>query len=299
MKLSIIIPVFRTEATLDRCVKSVVGQSFDDFEVILVDDGSPDRCPQLCDEWAMKDSRIIVVHQQNMGLSAARNAGIDRAKGEYLTFVDSDDYIGEDTLKEVMGKMGDNDLIEYPIWRFYGARHQSLLTFSDKGYASADDYWLSTQAYLHTYACNKIYRRGLFDGIRYPIGKVFEDVYTLPSLLRKAQRIATTSKGMYYYCWNEQGITVAASGEQLRMLLNANLSAQMPMNDDYYLHLLNIQIDVCERTDDKPLLPRRSISLTGKSLKQKTKILILNAFGINGICKISKIIHLFRKPSRS
>ena len=150
MKLSIIIPVFRTEATLDRCVKSVVGQSFDDFEVILVDDGSPDRCPQLCDEWAMKDSRIIVVHQQNMGLSAARNAGIDRAKGEYLTFVDSDDYIGEDTLKEVMGKMGDNDLIEYPIWRFYGARHQSLLTFSDKGYASADDYWLSTQAYLHT-----------------------------------------------------------------------------------------------------------------------------------------------------
>ena len=117
MKLSIIIPVYRVEATLNRCVESVTNQSFDDFEVILVDDGSPDRCPQMCDEWAQKDPRITVIHQTNAGLSAARNAGIDRAQGDYLTFVDSDDFIGTETLSEVVEQLGDNDILEYPVCR--------------------------------------------------------------------------------------------------------------------------------------------------------------------------------------
>ena len=115
MKLSIIIPVYRVEATLNRCVESVTNQSFDDFEVILVDDGSPDKCPQMCDEWAQKDPRITVIHQTNAGLSAARNAGIDRAQGDYLTFVDSDDFIGTETLGEVVEQLDDNDILEYPV----------------------------------------------------------------------------------------------------------------------------------------------------------------------------------------
>ena len=119
MKLSVIIPVYRVEATLDRCVESVLNQSFTELEVILVDDGSPDHCPELCDMWATKDSRITVIHQRNGGLSAARNAGINRAQGDYLTFIDSDDYIGEGTLEAVMSRLDDSiDLIEYPIWRF-------------------------------------------------------------------------------------------------------------------------------------------------------------------------------------
>ena len=90
MKLSIIIPVYRVEATLDRCVKSVLKQDINDMEVILVDDGSPDGCPKMCDEWAEKDSRISVIHKENGGLSDARNAGIDVACGDYITFVDSE-----------------------------------------------------------------------------------------------------------------------------------------------------------------------------------------------------------------
>lgn len=298
MKLSIVIPVYGVESTLDRCLKSVVEQSFADYEVILVDDGSTDRSPQLCDEWAGKDPRIKVVHQQNGGLSAARNTGIELSQGDYITFIDSDDYIGEGTLEAVMSRLDDGiDLIEYPIWRFYGAPHQSLLQLTDTTYDDTTDYWLDGQAYDHTYACNKVYRRRLFDDVSFPVGRVFEDAYTLPRLLRKVRRVATTSAGCYYYCWNAKGITSTAQGNELRQLLDAHLTAQMPMDDRYYLKLVNIQIDVCELTGDEPRLEPRHVRPAG-TVRQALKAVILNTFGIKGICNISKIIHKVRKPCR-
>lgn len=298
MKLSIVIPVYDVESTLDRCLKSVVEQSFADYEVILVDDGSTDRSPQLCDEWARKDPRIKVVHQQNGGLSAARNTGIELSQGDYITFIDSDDYIGEGTLEAVMSRLDDSiDLIEYPIWRFYGAPHQSLLQLTDTTYDDTAGYWLDGQAYDHTYACNKVYRRRLFDDVRFPVGRVFEDAYTLPRLLRKVRHVATTSAGCYYYCWNAKGITSTAQGNELRQLLDAHLTAQMPMDDRYYLKLVNIQIDVCELTGDEPRLERRHVRPAG-TVRQTLKAVILNMFGIKGICNISKIIHKVRKPCR-
>ena len=298
MKLSIVIPVYDVESSLDRCLKSVVEQSFADYEVILVDDGSTDRSPQLCDEWARKDPRIKVVHQQNGGLSAARNTGIELSQGDYITFIDSDDYIGEGTLEAVMSRLDDGiDLIEYPIWRFYGAPHQSLLQLTDTTYDDTTDYWLDGQAYDHTYACNKVYRRRLFDDVRFPVGRVFEDAYTLPRLLRKVRQVVTTSAGCYYYCWNAKGITSTAQGNELRQLLDAHLTAQMPMDDRYYLKLVNIQIDVCELTGDEPRLEPRHVRPAG-TVRQALKAVILNMFGIKGICNISKIIHKVRKPCR-
>lgn len=92
-KISIIVPVYRVENYLDRCIKSILNQTFTDFELILVDDGSPDRCPQKCDDWCKVDKRIKVIHKENGGLSSARNAGLEAAKGEYIGFVDSDDWI--------------------------------------------------------------------------------------------------------------------------------------------------------------------------------------------------------------
>ena len=298
MKLSIVIPVYGVESTLDRCLKSVVEQSFADYEVILVDDGSTDLSPQLCDDWARKDPRIKVVHQQNGGLSAARNTGIEQAQGDYITFIDSDDYIGEGTLETVMSRLDDSiDLIEYPIWQFYGAPHQSLLQLTDTTYDDIADYWLDGQAYDHTYACNKVYRRRLFDGVRFPVGRGVEDAYTLPRLLRKVRHVATTSAGCYYYCWNAKGITSTAQGNELRQLLDAHLTTQMPMDDRYYLKLMNIQIDVCELTGDEPRLEPRAVKPSG-NLSQILKLTVLNIFGIKKLCSIIKIIHKVRKPSR-
>ena len=98
VKLSIIIPVYAVETTLNQCIESVVSQDYNDFELLLVDDGSPDHCPQICDRWAAKDQRVRVIHQKNGGLSDARNKGIEEARGEYITFIDSDDYIEDEDL---------------------------------------------------------------------------------------------------------------------------------------------------------------------------------------------------------
>lgn len=291
VKLSVVIPVYRVEATLHRCVESVLNQRVADMEVILVDDGSPDRCPQLCDEWARCDPRIRTVHQPNGGLSDARNTGISMATGEVITFVDSDDYLSPDTYAPLLEKMGDLDLLEYAI--------ADRLTPEDHVYTTAADYWLQTRAYTHTYAWNKLYRRTLFREARYPKGKVFEDVYLLPQLLRQAHKIGTTHLGCYHYCWNPEGITATADGEALTQLLEAHLSGGMPVDDRYYMYLVNIQMDVWERTGAPPILPKRKLDASSLEGKLRLKAIALNTVGINILCKITKAIHYVRKPSRS
>ena len=100
--ISVIVPVYKVEQYLDECIQSIVNQTYTNLEIILVDDGSPDNCPQICDEWAKKDSRIRVLHNKNNGVSAARNAGLTIAKGQYIGFVDSDDYIAADMYESLM-----------------------------------------------------------------------------------------------------------------------------------------------------------------------------------------------------
>lgn len=307
MKLSVIIPVYRVEATLDRCVESVVDQTFEDLEVILVDDGSPDRCPQMCDEWAGRDSRIRVVHKQNGGLSDARNAGIVVAKGDCLTFADSDDCLERSTYHHAMSAMAEShhglraDIVEFPIYRHFGAPWQTLVTFSPSTYTSAADYWLGGKAYEHAYACNKVYQRRLFDKVRFPVGRVFEDVATLQRLLDHARCVVTIPQGLYYYCANPQGITATAQGEQLQMLLEEHIKAMGKWCDDrYYMHVLNIQGDVYEQSGEAPLLGRRAISPFASALtaSQRIKAAALCLLGVENACKLNKALHRWKKPSR-
>ena len=294
MKLSIIIPVYRVETTLNRCVESVVTQDFDDFELILVDDGSPDNCPQLCDSWAAKDCRISVIHKSNGGLSDARNAGIDMARGDYLTFIDSDDYIEAETLAQVMAAMADNDIVEYPVDGFCGGPNPFLLTFQPKVYDDMEDYWLNGRAYEHAYAWNKIYRRTLFDHVRYPEGRVFEDIHTLPQLLQQARRIATTNQGLYHYCWNDKGITATADRQALTDLLEGHLKVKW-VDDRSYMRMLNIQIDVYERGGEI-LLPKRDIRFSSlnsqlSTLNSQLKALLLKLLGVKGVCQLFRFLH--------
>ena len=290
MKLSVIIPVFRTESTLDRCVESVINQHISDMEIILVDDGSPDGCPLLCEKWAKKDSRVIVIHKNNGGLSDARNAALDIANGQYITFVDSDDWLLDNTLAPLMETIENCDLLEYSI--------EGRLQLHDRLYNNIDDYWIKERAYIHTYAWNKIYHRKLFDSIRYPKDKVFEDVYTLPQLLRRCKTVCTSSHGYYHYTQNSLGITANADGKALGQLLEANINNGMPVNDDYYMKMVNIQIDVWEHNGTDILLPKRKIRLNGLSGTLLIKTLCLNIFGIRFLCRMSKFLHIFKKPTR-
>ena len=303
MKLSIIIPVYRVENTLDRCLKSIMLQGYGDYELILVDDGSPDRCPQLCDEWAVRDRRITVIHKANGGLSDARNAGIEQAQGEYITFVDSDDFIGPDTYQPLMQQLErrpEIDMLEFPVYWHYGSKEQQVVDYGEQDYTDMTDYWLKGQAYLHTYAWNKIYRRRLFQEVRFPVGRVFEDIATLPHLLKQASLVVTTRQGLYHYCMNQQGITATAQGKELSMLLDGHLAVMSDtrlLNDTrYYLHVLNIQMDVCELTGAAPMLPVVHVHpyARGLNIKGRLKAFLLNLLGINRLCKLNILIHRIR-----
>ncbi len=299
MKLSIVIPVFNMEHTLNECVESILWQSFQDFELILVDDGSTDRTPSICDEWARKNMRVIVIHQPNGGLSNARNKGIESSRGQYITFVDADDKIKSDTyaqLMDIVKSYPEYDLLEYPVIERYGNRkRQHLLTFAPQTYHDMNTYWLECRVYEHAYAWNKIYKRTLFNDIRFPEQCIFEDVYTLPNILSKCRVVATTDKGLYYYNWNHYGITARANGKELFNLLQIHISIwyklyrqrerfRYNIMRDYYACLLNIQFDVYEFTGESPILPYAPY--TGNC-----KLNLLRLMGMKKICQLNKLLH--------
>lgn len=296
MELSIIIPVYNVEKTLGRCIESVIRQSFQNFEMILVDDGSKDNSATMVDEIARTDNRISVIHQCNQGLSVARNAGIKVAKGRYITFIDSDDFIAQDTYKSVMELLNahpEYDILEFSVIEKYGSKAQHPLILDDCVYQNKQEYWLKGQAYLHTYAWNKIYRRELFADIEFPKGRNFEDAHTLPKLMTAAKTIATTSLGTYYYCWNDAGITANANGQDLTSLLEAHLAyinGNNEIDSTYYTHVLNIQLDVYEATKAVPLLPIRPFY-------GNLKLILLHLLGIKCLCKLNTLFHKTIKPS--
>ena len=294
MRLSVIVPVYNVEDLLDRCVESIVSQSFDDLEVILVDDGSPDRCPEKCDEWARRDPRIHVIHKANGGLSDARNHGIEAARGELITFVDADDFLAPQTYRQVVPLAADTDIVEFSFHRFYGSSRNEMVTLRAERFTSMQQYWLQTHAYEHCYAWNKVFRRQLFDDVRFPAGRVFEDVSVMPLLLHRARHIVTTACGCYYYCANDKGITATATGHELQMLLEAHLDVIPTWQDSrYYMHVLDIQLDVSRMTGRAPLLRRRTVSplARGLSARQRIKAIIIDIFGINTLCKINQRTH--------
>ena len=256
MLLSVIIPVYNVAHTLQRCVQSVLAQEVPDMEIILVDDGSTDGSAILCDTYGNKKN-ITVIHQANAGLSAARNTGLTVAQGRYVTFVDSDDYLDADlyaSLMKVLQADDDIDLLEYSFVRDDGKSVETH-TLHDKCYHDVWRYWFEAKAYLHGFACNKIFKRTLFDTIQFPVGRKFEDVFVLPQLLGKVSCVRTTPIGFYQYTYNKNGITARAQGNEWKDLLQAHLNVLENTSLQacegfgvYYAHVLNVQLHTYELT---------------------------------------------------
>ena len=216
--VSVVVPVYRVEKYLDKCVSSICAQTFADFELILVDDGSPDNCPALCDAWAQKDSRIRVIHQKNGGLSAARNAGIEAALGQYLLFIDSDDYIKPDMLRQLvcaaqrsgakmtLCNLRYEDELGIPfLYPDFSSVQDAIL---DRN-AFWNGYYSSQSAY-YVVAWNKLYRRELFTSLRYPVGKLHEDEYVLQELVDQCDNICCLGYVGYHYVQRSGSITNSA-----------------------------------------------------------------------------------------
>ena len=205
--VSVIIPVYNVEDYLDRCVASVVNQSYEKIQIILVDDGSPDHCPKMCDTWAEKDERITVVHQVNTGLSAARNTGLSIAYGDYVLLLDSDDYIAPFAVEFLLNAVRQTNS-DMAICGFVKGSEDNYVFLEDKsGAVECIDHEValfriysdSMSALKYGAAWSKLYRRSLYEDICYPEGKIFEDIYTTHKLLYRCDRIAVLDIPLFYY----------------------------------------------------------------------------------------------------
>lgn len=222
--LSVIIPVYKVEDYLKRCVDSVLAQTYQNIEIILVDDGSPDQCPQICDEYAEKYEKIQVIHQENKGLSGARNTGIDAAKGEYLAFVDSDDLWSPYFLERLYRAIQKNDAdISQCRWEYMHG--DTLLEAYDpdaseqcfSGREMLSNLYIQTGAY-YVVAWNKLYKRKLFETIRYPEGKIHEDEATTYRLFDLAKKCVVVDNALYGYYVGSGGTSITRNGFQLKKL---------------------------------------------------------------------------------
>lgn len=203
--ISVIVPVYRVEKYLPACIDSILNQTFTDFELILVDDGSPDRCPEICDKTAKRDARVRAIHQANQGLSAARNAGIEAAHGAWLSFVDSDDFLAPDfleTLHDAAVRAGaDCVLCGVQLTDEAGQKIGQPLSVADGVRTGRSILETLCRAPEITYlvAWNKLYRRDVFQTLRYPVGMQNEDTYLAAELFDTVQTVICVSKPMYFY----------------------------------------------------------------------------------------------------
>lgn len=246
-KVSIIVPVYKVEKYLGRCIKSILKQTFTDFELILVDDGSPDRCPQMCDEWCKKDERIHVIHKENGGLSSARNAGLKAAKGDYIGFVDSDDWISSD-MYEILYKLAKEyraDItcgeIERTNTENVERKTNGIIRKYTQEEFSRKYFKLDSNETVH-YIVNKLYRRETANKIIFPFQLINEDVEGFFMALLAAKKIVTIDSTVYYYWENKEGISYQwFTKKQMDLLLVWNRVCRICENEKrewlYYANL--------------------------------------------------------------
>lgn len=211
--ISVIVPVYNVENYLNKCIDSIINQTYSNLEIILIDDGSTDNSGIICDNYKKIDKRIIVVHKNNGGLSSARNIGLDISRGELISFVDSDDYLEQNMLESLKNNM-DKYNSNISICDFYyiknDIKRKSDVVFNKTEFVSSgkDKYKNIQNEYgsIASYAWNKLFKKEIFDDIRYPDGKIYEDSYILCETLDKAKIISYISKPLYNYVYRENSI---------------------------------------------------------------------------------------------
>ena len=317
MKLSIIVPVYKARRYLQRCIESILQQTYTDYELILVNDGSPDSCGNLCDRFAQECDKVKVIHKKNGGLSSARNAGIAVARGEYITFVDADDTIASGTYyynMRILLSNPDIDILEYPVTMNYESPQSEVLSFKPERISVNDIFpdWIRRKGYEHCFSCNKIYRADLFNFIRFPEGEVFEDTYITPTLFESAYNVFYSDCGFYYYYKNEGSISTSYSFKSQYFLYKNTVSLYDKVNDTYKMRdeAKDILLNSLDRLTDlhrcsdgkKEEYARARKMLKGKKIAinelfqmnispaQKVKYTIFSLFGVRAHCCIFSLL---------
>lgn len=288
--ISVIVPVYNVEKYLERSVNSLLAQTYTEFEIILVDDGSTDSGGALCDSIKERDGRIRVLHKKNGGLSSARNAGLKVAEGKYVAFVDSDDVVSPDYLLKLYSAMtavgadmamcgkavfkGDEDIIP---------EKSTLIDVKEITYRDyMRDVFTNHDTYIPTW--NKLYKKFLFDGIKFPEGKLHEDTFTTYLCVKASNKVAVISDKLYYYFYNEEGIAhsrfsarrfddveahLNIFAELKRLNLTAALTQASMWFIDYFIKVLSYKkTDVIDYIGVKRETKRRYMAVRRKLLKE-------------------------------
>lgn len=225
-KVSIVVPIYKVEKYIDRCIESLLNQSYKNLEIILVDDGSPDKCGDICEEYALKDKRIKVIHKENGGLSDARNFGMRYITGEYTLFLDSDDYIEKDCIEYLLkiAKENKSDIVQSGFYYDYG----EYLLYDNRYYdektsiINLDNYSLMKELVINervkNFAWGKLYKTKLIKEISFKKGVLFEDVFWAHKVMKNVSRYTITHKPLWYYLQRNDSIVGKYSTKNLDIL---------------------------------------------------------------------------------
>ena len=273
--ISVIVPIYNVEDYLTRCLNSIINQTYHNLEIILVDDGSTDNSGLICDEYQKYDKRIKVIHQENGGLSFARNIGLDNALGDLISFVDGDDFI-ELTMLEELKKCMDitnSDISVCDFYNVYGSNkirntnnREEILILKNKDKFNALQ---SEYKSIYPSAWNKLYKKELFDNIRYPNGKIYEDSFIICDLLNKAKIVSYITKPLYNYVYRKDSISNNCSSNHLDQINSFNKRIKFYNIHNYY------DLALSERNRKMSTIINRIIMLNLNGFKDKN---IINTF---------------------
>ena len=224
--ISIIVPVYNVEKYLQKCIESIINQTYTNIEIILVDDGSNDKCPKICDEYLKKDNRISAFHKKNGGLSDARNYGIKEAKGEYISFVDSDDFVDNNYIEEMYKiiKEDDSDIAITSNRVIYSSKtidksNGERITLKPKDALKR----MLLDDGIDVSANFKLYKKSLFDNVKFPLNRWYEDAATTYKILDKTEKISFYSVATYNYFMRDNSISRNKFSEKkLDLILSTN-----------------------------------------------------------------------------
>lgn len=222
-KVSIIVPVYKVEPYLAACVESLLRQTYREIEIILVDDGSPDNCGIMCDAYALRDSRVKVIHQENQGLSVARNSGTDVASGEYIMYLDADDYLSSDCISKSVQMCNDHNA-DIAIMRMMNVSEETNeeIRCNEKEFIKvmSPEEAIEASLYQVMFSCSmgKFYKKNILDGIKFPAGRLSEDLATCHLFLDKAKRVVYTNAVGYYYRQHSNSISHNISPKRMDAL---------------------------------------------------------------------------------
>ena len=233
--ISIIVPVYKVEPYLRQCVDSILGQTYRDIEVLLIDDGSPDRCGEICDEYGAKDQRVRVFHTENRGLSAARNLGLREAKGEYIGFVDSDDWIEPDMYEVLLRRMQETgaDIGVCGAWEEFPTTSKELI-LKDAVYSGAESLEALIDEDINDYAWNKLYRYQLFQDVLFPRGLNYEDITIMHKVIHKAEIVVVDHSLKYHYRQRSESITDKYTPRNILHFARAHISRYLWFRNNEY-----------------------------------------------------------------